>query len=259
MTGSTVTEREVQRGTGWLVYAVVRPGERADLPDDGVDGQPLGLVTHGSVAAVVNEIALERPPGRRADLMAYSRVVDELLTGGVVLPVRFGSVLPDERSVVEDFLAPDERYFAALLDRLTGRAQFNLRASYHRDSALAEILAEDPEVAQLHARTRGRPEDAVFADRLRLGELVAQAMEAKRAFDAKVLVDSIVPLTDAHQVSLGSGLEVVLDLKALVDDGRRSAFEERLEDLAEAVHERVRLRLVGPVAPYDFAGEESWA
>ena len=48
-------------------------------------------------------------------------------------------------------------------------------------------------------------------------------------------------------------------LRVLVDDSRRAQFEERLEDLAEAVHERMRLRLVGPVAPYDFVGELSWA
>ena len=32
----------------------------------------------------------------------------------------------------------------------------------------------------------------------------------------------------------------------------------QLEGLAEAVHERLRLRLVGPVAPYDFVGGQSW-
>ena len=66
MTGSAVTERDVQRDTGCLVYAVVRRGERDILPSDGIDNEPLRLVAHGSVAAVVNEIALERPPGRRA-------------------------------------------------------------------------------------------------------------------------------------------------------------------------------------------------
>jgi hypothetical protein len=99
----------------------------------------------------------------------------------------------------------------------------------------------------------------VFADKVRLGELVAGAMEEKRDFDANVLCDSIVPLTDAYQLTLGSGLEVVFDLNVLVDDDRRAEFEERLEDLAEAVHERLRLRLVGPVAPYDFVGDLSWA
>lgn len=255
MTGSVVTERDVQRDTGLLVYAVVRPGEHDTLPSDGIDHEPLRLVVHGSVAAVVNEIALERPPGRRAELVAYSNVVDALLTGGVVAPVQFGSVLPDEPSLVEEFLAPNEHYFSDLLDQLAGRSQFNVRASYQDDVVLAEIVADDPVVAELQARTRGRTDDAVFADRVRLGELVSGAMDAKREIDTAALCDAIVPLTDAHALTVGSGLEVVFDLKVLVADDRRAEFEERLEDLAEVVHERMRIRLVGPVAPYDFVGE----
>jgi hypothetical protein len=46
----------------------------------------------------------------------------------------------------------------------------------------------------------------------------------------------------------------LLDLAVLVEDERIAEFEDGLEQLAEALHERVRLRLVGPVAPYEFAG-----
>ena len=47
-----------------------------------------------------------------------------------------------------------------------------------------------------------------------------------------------------------------MDVAVLVDDDRRDEFEQQLEDLAEAVHERIRLRLVGPVAPFDFVGDD---
>jgi len=254
-----VADREVRVDTGCLVYAVVRADEHDSLPTGAIDDQPLRLVAHGSVAAVVNEIAMERPPGRRAELMAYSSVVDHLLADGVVAPVQFGSVLADERSVVEQVLAPNENYLSDLLDQLAGRAQFNVRASYRDDVALAEILATEPAVAELQERTRGRPDDEVFADRLRLGQLVAEVMEEKRDLDASVLCEAILPLTDAHKLTVGSGLEVVFDLNVLVHDDRRAELEERLESLAEAVHERLRLRLVGPVAPYDFVGDLSWA
>jgi hypothetical protein len=253
-----VTEREVERDTGCFVYAVVRPDERDTLPPHGIDDVPLRLVTHGSVAAVVSEISLDRPPGRRAELLAYSSVVDALLAGGVVVPVQFGSVLLDEQSVVEDLLAPAEPYFADLLDQLTGRSQLNVRASYRGDAVLAEVVAQEPDVATLRARTRGQPPDALVGDRVRLGELVAQAMEVKRDEDTAALCDVILPLAVAHRLTRGSGLETVFDLTLLVDDDRRPELEDLLEDLAEAVHERIGLRLVGPVAPYDFVGEQPW-
>ena len=258
-TGPAVADHDARLDTGCFVYAVVRADEHDGLPAGAIDDEPLRLVAHGSVAAVVNEIAVERPPGRRAELMAYSRVVDGLLADGVVVPVRFGSVLPDDQSVVEQVLAPNEGYLSDLLDQLDGRAQFNVRASYRDDVALAEIVATVPAVAELQEGTRGRPDEEVFADRLRLGQLVAEVMDEKRHLDAGVLCEAILPLTDAHKLTMGSGLEVVLDLNLLVHDGRRAELEERLESLAETVHERLRLRLVGPVAPYDFVGDLSWA
>jgi hypothetical protein len=256
VTAGTVAAREVEAQTACLVYAVVRADDHGTAASmTGVDGQALRSVVHGPVAAIVNDIAVDRPPGRRADLMAYSDVLDDLLGRGVVVPVQFGSILPDEETVVEEFLAPNVGYFVELLDQLDGRAQFNVRATYVEDVILAEIVASDPEVADLRDRTRHLPEEAAYADRVRLGELVSQAVDVRREFDAQILADAIVPLTAAHHLRLGTGLETVADFIVLVDDDRRPEFEQRLEDLAEAVHERIRLRLVGPVAPFDFVGD----
>ena len=41
-------------------------------------------------------------------------------------------------------------------------------------------------------------------------------------------------------------------MSVLVENDIERAFERALETLAEGVHERLRLRLMGPMAPYDF-------
>ena len=118
---------------------------------------------------------------------------------------------------------------------------------------LAEVVPPDPEVAALRERTRDLPEDAAYGERVRLGELVARAVEVKRAEDAAAVLDAVPPhAVAATSCGAVAGLDHVLDVALLVDDDRRAAFEDTLEQLAEAVHERIRLRLVGPVAPYDF-------
>jgi hypothetical protein len=251
MSGSSPTPDD---GLGRYVYAVVDAG--SSLPDglEGLDGAPLRTVTCGEVAAVVADIAVERPPGRRADLLAHSRVVDALAVDLVVVPVQFGSLLPDDESVVEDFLAPQQPLFLEHLEALDGRAQFTLRASYHEGTALAEIVQSDPEIADLRRRTRDLPEDEGYSLRVRLGELVAKAMERKREDDAAVLLDAVAPHVAAQLPRSGGGLDHVLDVALLVDDERREELERHLESLAEAVHERIRLRLMGPMAPYDFVG-----
>lgn len=246
---------EESADTGYYVYGVVKPGE-GRLPEGltGLDQQPVELVGSDTVAAVVGRIGLDRPPGRRAELVAHSEVLDALAATGPVVPIQFGSVMEDEASILDVLIAPNEDYFAVLLEELTGRVQFNLRASYHEHVVLAEVVAADPEIAELRERTRDLPEDAGYRDRVRLGELVARALEDKRAYDAAVLMDAVVPYVVDHVPREGAGIDQLLDVALLVDEERRAEFEEQLEGLAEAVHERIRLRLVGPVAPYDFVG-----
>ncbi|MGZ4428343.1 MAG: GvpL/GvpF family gas vesicle protein [Nocardioidaceae bacterium] len=246
---------EVLGDVGCYVYGVVTTG-RTRLPEDltGVDDSAVELVECGELAAVVGEIALDRTSGRRADVMAHSHVLDALAAAGPVVPVQFGSVLPDREAVVEEFLAPNQDQFAELIDALTGRAQFHVRATYHEGAVLQEVVAENPEVAELRRRTRDLPEDAALGDRVRLGELVSAAMSAKREQDSQILFDVVLPHVAAHTVREVGGVDALLDVAFLVDDERREDFEQALEDAAAAMHERVRLQLVGPVAPYDFVG-----
>ena len=117
---------------------------------------------------------------------------------------------------------------------------------------LAEVVDSDPEIARLRQRTRDVPEDVAYPDRVRLGELVARAMEVKREDDGNVILDAVLPHVAAHNIRSGSGVDHLLDVAFLVDDERREAFEDVLEQLAEAMHERARLQLFGPLAPFDF-------
>jgi gas vesicle protein GvpL/GvpF len=239
---------------GCYVYAVAAAG--FSVPSDliGIDGAAVRALTHGEVAAVVADVTVDRPPGRRAELMAHSEVVDAIAAMTTVVPVRFGSLMVDENSVVEDLLEPGHDAFVDQLEQLRDRAQFNLRASYRDDVALAEVVQASPEIADLRRRTRDLPHDEGYGERVRLGELVSRAMESKREFDAEVLLDAVLPFVAAHAVRGGGGLEHVLDVALLVDDERREDLEEQLEGLAESVHERIGLRLTGPMAPYDFVG-----
>jgi len=242
---------------GYYVYAVVQPApNRVPAGLTGVHGGPVLLVGIETVAAAVGRIPLDRSPGRRAELMAHSKVVDALAECGAVVPIQFGSVMADEEGILEQLLVPNEEFFLALLDELAGRAQYNLKASYLEDVVLAEVIAEDGEIRQLREYTRTLADDEGHGERLRLGQLVAHALEHKREFDAAVLLRAITPYVAAQAPRTSHGVDHLLDVAFLVNDEVRAAFEEQLEGLAEAVHERIRLRLVGPLAPYDFVGGE---
>jgi Gas vesicle synthesis protein GvpL/GvpF len=251
--------RALPPDTGYYVYGVVPAVERERPALAGIDARAVEYVEHGDVVAAVSVFVLDRPPGRRAELLAHSAVLEALAADGPVVPVQFGSVLADRDAVVSDLLEPDRETFARLLERLRGTRQYNLRATYVEDQVLAEIVRTRPDIAELRRRTRTLPEGMVHPDLVRLGELVSQAMEGKRQDDADQVLEVLLPHVVAESPRAGGGVDHLLEVAVLVDEQRVPEMEAALETLAEALHERVRLRLTGPVPPYDFVEEERWA
>lgn len=236
------------------VFAVVD----ADLADDAVRQAPgdsalLGdvrLLRCGPVAAVVGTLTPDQPLGRAADLRAHEQVVAGLVASGVgVLPLRFGSVVADEGAVVEDVLSGHLDELTAGLDRVRGCTQFKVTATYQLDAVLAEVLADRPEIAAL------RGQQASMSDRIRLGEQVVRALGSLRVTDAPPILDRVSELaSDVHTTEPGAP-ETVVQLAALVRNDRAARFMTALEDCGRRQGARMRIRVVGPVAPYDFVPE----
>lgn len=249
-------------GTACYVYGIVPEGTRLPEGLRGV-GDPAGEVTvvrHGRLAAIVSEVPADRPLGTRDDLLAHERVLDMVAAEAPVLPMRFGAVLTDVEAAAEELLAPHHDHFASALFELAGSAQFTVKGRYVRDTVLREVLAEEPEVARLREALRDLPEEAGYYDRIRLGELIAHAFARKRETDAQTLLDTLTPHAVAVSVHEPPGEEGVVDVSFLVDHERQPRFERALEELGQRWDGRVRLRLLGPIAPYDFVGgDDAWA
>jgi hypothetical protein len=91
---------------------------------------------------------------------------------------------------------------------------------------------------------------------MRLGELVVQGLERKAEADARPILAALDGAAREVAVHERRSADDVIELAALVDRDRSEAFERTAERLAEQQAGRMRIRLVGPQAPYDFVGED---
>ncbi|MFB4303946.1 GvpL/GvpF family gas vesicle protein [Actinomadura sp. NTSP31] len=246
--------------TPQYVYGVTRSG--AALPGDvaGLDDRPVRLVEDGGrCAAVVSDLPAGRPLGERADLVAHQRVLNALLDAGlVVLPFRFGAALSDSTAVRNELLEGNSDRLGQVMDQLEGRVELRLKATYVQETVLREIMQSEPEVAELSRRLREVPADvadAVYYDQVRLGELIAQAMDRRREHDGQVLLEAAAPAAEAFVRKTPAREEDVLDASFLVRADRREVFEKAVEEIGNAHADRIRLRLIGPLPPYDFVPE----
>jgi hypothetical protein len=237
--------------TAAYVYGVVPAG--CELPDGltGLADARVELVERDRLAALVSDVTTDRPLGTREDLLAHERVVDTVAASATVLPMRFGGVL-DRSAVAEELLGEHETELAAALDELDGRVQYTVKARYERDVVLREVVEADPEITELRERTRDKPEDASYEDRVRLGELVVRAIEDRAQRDGAALHERLAGLAVGAATHETTEPEEVLNSAFLVERDRVREFDQAVDQLGAEYAGRVRFRLIGPLAPYDF-------
>jgi hypothetical protein len=232
------------------VYGIARAAHPS-LPDgmDGIGDPPrrVRVLVEGDLAAVVSDAPEDLRPKRR-DLLAHQNVLAEVGAGGPVLPMRFGSLSADDETVRAALAENAERYLRRLSE-LDGKVEYNVKASHDEEAVLHQVLAEEPEIRALSEVNRSAGGGS-YDDKLRLGEMVAHAVQAREARDAETVRKELSPVAAA--VSPGpAGTGWLANISLLV---ARDAAEElltRIEAL-EKTHPQLELRVNGPLPPYSF-------
>lgn len=234
--------------TAVYVYGVVAADADAGGAE-GVSGAPVATVASGRLAALVSRLPEEGLRMRRRDLQAHLAVLERAFERTTVVPCRFGMVLPDEDAVRRELLDARRDELARALERLEGCVQLNVRVDFDEEEVLREIVVADREIAALRRRTQELGDAGHFA-RIRLGELVAAAVAARRRSDAERVLAAL--RAAAADVVLDEAGDLrVLKASFLVRDTRR--FEGVLEDLARAEAPQLRFESIGPLPPTAFA------
>ncbi|GAA2303511.1 GvpL/GvpF family gas vesicle protein [Streptomyces kunmingensis] len=232
------------------VYGIASADHPA-LPD-GMEGigdpaRTVRLVKEGTLTAIVSDAPDDLRPKRR-DLLAHQNVLAEAGAGGAVLPMRFGNVAPDEEAVAT-VLAERAEHYRERLRELDGKVEYNVKAQHDEEAVLHRVMAESAEIRTVTEANR-RAGGGSHEEKLRLGELVVAAVQAREAQDAVTLQRLLETAADA--VSTGAqSTGWLANISFLVD---RSAAEHFLAAVETARRElaHVELRVNGPLPPYSF-------
>lgn len=223
------------------LYGVVRAG--AALPRR--PGSPeLSAVPYQDLAVVVGPIADDAEP-TDADAVHHLDVLTGLVQLGPVLPLRFGTVAPDEQSAREEVLAPAADELRVQLDAVDGLAELRLELTFDEQSVLRAVVAEDPSLREQVEET-----GAELSSNIEFGERVVRRVQQWRTSATDEIlrpvlqnVTSSVRLTETAPTVERVALLCELDHVEAVD-----AAVAELGDTAPAVS----IEYVGPLPVFSF-------
>jgi hypothetical protein len=243
------------------VYAIIPTGDRQVFPLAGIhdNGDDVYSVPYHGIAAIVSTsplidyCGLDRKQAATY-LVSHQRVVEAVMREFPVLPVRFGTVLPD-LSWVNRLLAQGEVRFRAALEKVGGQAQMEIVVLWNLQEVFAEI-GQEAKIAELSARVMGRAPEETVAERIAVGQLVQASLKQRRAS----LQDRLLPpLQEVAQDLVINPLmddSMVLNAALLVERGSDGVLDRRLALLDQELEGRFHFRCVGPLPPYSFATVE---
>ncbi|MFE9448544.1 GvpL/GvpF family gas vesicle protein [Streptomyces sp. NPDC006739] len=232
------------------VYGITAVGHAA-LPEGmgGVGDPPreVRVLRQGELAAVVSD-APEGLRPKRKDLLAHQNVLAEAGAAGCVLPMRFGSVAPDDDAVT-GVLAERAEHYLERLRALDGKVEYNVKASHVEEAVLHRVMSEDPELRAM-AEANRQAGGGSYDDRLRLGEMVVAAVKAREGEDAREVRQGLEPQAAATSAGPESS-GWLTNLSFLVDRGSAETFLAAVEQIRKS-HPHLELRVNGPLPPYSF-------
>lgn len=184
-------------------------------------------------------------------LGAHQRVLETVQRDFPILPVKFGTTLPDEPRL-RALLRQGGDLFRATLAEYAGKEQHEVVVLWDVAQVFQAISA-DEQILALKQQIAALPPEESKQGRVLLGQVVHQALQERRAVIAqKVLaaLDSLATDCIANPLMDDS---MVCNVALLINSAQSVELDDRLNALDAHFGGKLQIRCVGPLPPYSFA------
>lgn len=234
------------------VYAILPCGTPLPSSLSGLNGQPLMTVPYRQLLAATSSVDPAGLQPTAEAVLTHEAVVETLRQFGSLLPVRFGTILPDTEAVTA---ALSRRYDTLLADlaRLGDKVEFGLTVLW-AEPASGRDRRESPEIAAPEGAA-GRGDAEAPGTRYLRARVIEQRRDALLRENAEALADVL----DAelgryaldHRRTIHPTPRIAMRAAYLLHPSNVADFHQAFEG-ARSSHPAARFLLSGPWPPYSF-------
>jgi len=236
---------------GIYIYCIIdNPKEGKEFKASGIGGRMdrVYTVSFNGLGAVVSRSPKKKYQALRENLMPHESVVAEAMQEFTTLPVRFCTVAKDEAEVIEKGLKRFEGKLKDLMEKMRGKVELGMRVMWtNMDLVFAEI-AQTPEIIKMKSSSN--------PNLMGIGRRVEELLKLKKEQEVEALLSGLkVGAVDYKQNST-YGDNWILSAAFLVEKEKENDFDKLVEKCQNQSKGRIKLKYVGPWAPYNFANVE---
>lgn len=191
---------------------------------------------------------------RRRSMLAHTRVVEQMMELGTVLPARFG-LLADNIDDIQDLIQAQTALISDEFAKLNGCIEIGVRIRFPRNAALAQTLDDMPALRAERDKLARLGPEGHFA-RAEFGRKLADALDRRRGEAQKALLKLLTPKAQNHVLRIPEEDTEVLRSEFLVHG---DAFDAFVVDVADAAQNcaflpgaEPEIEIIGPAPMYNF-------
>lgn len=237
----------------FYLYALVRAADVAPIQAAAVaePDNPLFFIACGRLAMLVSRIAQAEVLAIRRNMMAHTRVLERLMETRTLLPMRFGVIISNE-AILHETVTPAEDRLLGMLDAMDGRLEVGIRAGLHDGVLFREIATGDTALGREAAAINRRDPSETYYERIEIGRRIENEMTHRRLAEARRLIALLKPFAVEIKELGRQDDSIFANLALLVDRAAEPALLATVEALEKAETERLTIKYVAPVPPYNF-------
>jgi hypothetical protein len=249
---------------GLYVYCVAPSRGHWLLGPLGLDGQTVFTIHRAGLCCLVHACSAKAYQSADAPtvekwVVAHQRVVEAAMKAfGTALPMAFNMIVQagpggDAARCAGDWLAEKHEHFAALLDRLAGKAEFGVQVLWDTQVVAAKIVQDDPALRELGGEALAKPKGQAYMLRQKLAKDARQAVEQRARQCVEEFFTSIRQTVEEVRVDkprkCDGRLQMLLNLSCLAEPPAADlgAVLEQIQSTPG-----VSVRFTGPWPPYSF-------
>ena len=240
---------------GKYIYGIVRHSGPIDFGPTGIGkraDQVYGI-HYRDITAIVSNSPVIQYEARRVNMTTHEKVQEEVMKQFTVLPVRFSTISEhNDDSGLLSILEKDYQKFDELLIKMDGKKELGLKILANETAIYESIIEKYDEIRNLRDKLKNLPADKTHYQRMKVGEMVVEALKKETENYRNIVLDTLRPLAEDVKINDNYGEMMILNAAFLIKNVTEPVFDQAVNDLDVKFGSCMTFKYVGTLPPYNF-------
>ena len=247
-------EQEITK-EGKYIYGIIRHAAPLNYGNIGM-GKRYDLVygiNFKDITAIVSNSPIIQYEARRVNMITHEKVLEEVMKQFTVLPVRFSTISEhDDDAGILRILEKDYKKFDEMLTKMEGKKELGLKVLAHETEIYESIIEKYDDIRTLRGKLMNLPADKTHYQRMKIGEMVAEALKKETENYKNIILDILTPLTEEVKINDNDGEMMILNVAFHIKSTSEPEFDKIVNEIDEKYGHFMTFKYVGTLPPYYF-------